>query len=299
MERPDKVTEKDVSLHQFARQILVPYKDFCAARPEARRKDTHLATIVITGSAGGIGSATRRRLVAAGHEVIGVDVRDADVIADLSTPAGRADMAEAVEQRTGGALDGLVAGAGVSGAPGELVASINYFGAVATLSLLRPLLARGTRPAAVAISSNSATTQPGYPMDVAEACLAGDESLARNLAKPDTTGVGTYAAAKLALARWVRRQAVGDGWIGAGIRLNAVAPGFVETPMTAGSEDFILGLGDIYPIPIARAGKADEVAALLAYLLGPDAGFFVGSVVTMDGGTDAALRPDDWPTPLP
>ncbi|MEY2438065.1 MAG: hypothetical protein QOF97_2901, partial [Acidimicrobiaceae bacterium] len=38
-------------------------------------------------------------------------------------------------------------------------------------------------------------------------------------------------------------------------------------------------------------------AALLAYLLGPDAGFFCGSVLFMDGGTDAALRADDWPAP--
>ena len=258
-----------------------------------------MATIVITGSAGGIGTATRKRLEGDGHTVVGVDVRDAEVIADLSTPAGRAAMGEAVGRRCGGVLDGLVAGAGVNGMPGEQVVSINYFGAVATLELLRPLLARGTRPAAVAISSNSTTTQPSLPLDLATACLDGDESLARDLATPDTSGVGAYAAAKLALARWVRRRAVGDEWIGAGIRLNAVAPGFVQTPMTAGSEDFILGLGDIYPIPIGRAGQPDEVAGLLAYLLGPDAGFFVGSVVTMDGGTDAALRPDDWPAPRP
>jgi NAD(P)-dependent dehydrogenase (short-subunit alcohol dehydrogenase family) len=258
-----------------------------------------LATIVITGSAGGIGAATRRRLEADGHTVVGVDVRDAEVIADLSTPAGRADMAEAVGQRCDGALDGLVAGAGVSGLPGETVAAINYFGAVATLELLRPLLAQGTRPAAVAISSNSTTTQPGDPHDQVAACLDGDEERACELAAGDPSGVAVYAAAKLALARWVRRRAVGEDWIGAGIRLNAVAPGFIRTPMTAGAEDFIMGLGDIYPLPVGRPGEADEVAGLLAYLLGPDAGFFVGSVVTMDGGTDAALRADHWPSPLP
>jgi len=258
-----------------------------------------VATIVITGSAGGIGSATRQRLEAADHTVIGVDVRDAEVIADLSTETGRQAMAEAVEKRCDGVLDGVVAGAGVSGAAGELVVAINYFGAVATLDLLRPLLARGTRPAAVAISSNSTTTQAGYPDDVVQACLDGDEARARELAAADPSGVAIYPAAKLALARWVRRQAVAEAWIGAGIRLNAIAPGFVQTPMTAGSEDFILGLGDIYPIPLGRAGRADEVAGLLTYLLGPDAGFFVGSFVTMDGGTDAALRPDHWPAPPP
>jgi NAD(P)-dependent dehydrogenase (short-subunit alcohol dehydrogenase family) len=261
-------------------------------------KDRQVAMIVITGSAGGIGAATRRHLEADGHTVLGVDVRDADVIADLATPAGRAAMAQAVEQRSGGAIDGVVAGAGITDVPGETVVAVNYFGAIATLELLRPLLARGTDPAAVAISSNSTTTQPGYPTGVADACLAGDEDRARELASADPTGVGTYPATKLALARWVRRHAVGDDWVGAGIRLNAVAPGFVRTPMTAGAEDVILGLGDVYPVPLGRPGRAEEVAGLLAYLLGPDAGFFVGSFVTMDGGTDAALRPDDWPSPL-
>ena len=51
-----------------------------------------MGTIAITGSAGGIGAATRARLEADGHRVIGVDVRDAEVIADLATAAGRGAM---------------------------------------------------------------------------------------------------------------------------------------------------------------------------------------------------------------
>ena len=68
--------------------------------------------------------------------------------------------------------------------------------------------------------------------------------------------------------------------------------------MTVDSRDFILSLGDLYPIPIGRAGQAAEVAGLLAYLLSADSGFFCGSVITMDGGTDATLRTDDWPASL-
>jgi NAD(P)-dependent dehydrogenase (short-subunit alcohol dehydrogenase family) len=257
-----------------------------------------VGTIVITGAAGGIGAACRRRLEADGHSIVGVDIRDAEVLADLSTPDGRAAMAAAVASLTDGVIDGLIAGAGVSGAPGEAVVSINYFGAVATLSLLRPLLARSSAGgAAVAISSNSTTTQAGYPLDVADACLAGDEPLARSLAAVDGSGVSIYPASKLALARWVRQHAVTPEWIGAGIRLNAIAPGFIQTPMTAGIEDFVLGLGDLYPVPIGRPGQASEVAALIALLLGPDGGYFVGSFLTMDGGTDAALNPTTYPTP--
>ena len=258
-----------------------------------------MGTIAITGSAGGLGGATAARLRHAGHDVIGVDVRDAEVIADLSTAVGRAAMVDGVASRCGGVLDGVVAGAGITNQPGEQVVAINYFGAIATLEGLRPMLAKGTRPAAVAISSNSISTMPDIPLDVVDVCLAGDEQEAWRVAAPDSEGMITYGATKLALARWVRRQSVTEEWIGAGIRLNAVAPGFIDTPMTSGSADFILGLGDIFPMPIGRVGRADEVAALLEFLLGPDSGFFVGSVVYVDGGTDAKLRADDWPARKP
>ena len=258
-----------------------------------------MGTIVVTGSAGGIGGATAARLRHAGHDVIGVDVRDAEVVADLSNAVGRAAMVEGVASRCGGVLDGVVAGAGVSNQPGELVVSINYFGAVATLESLRPMLAKGARPAAVAISSNSISTQPGVPDDVVNVCLAGDEHEAWRVVAADSSGVSTYGAAKLALARWVRRQSVTAEWIGAGIRLNAVAPGFIDTPMTAGTRDFIMSLGEIYPIPIGRSGHPEDIAALLEFLLGPDSSFFVGSVVYADGGTDAAVRTDDWPSTRP
>ncbi|CAB4861022.1 unannotated protein [freshwater metagenome] len=254
-----------------------------------------MGTVAITGSAGGIGAATRSLLETNGHRVIGVDVRNAEVIADLSTPQGRATMVHDVGVECDGILDGLVAAAGISsnGSNEQLVVSINYFGAVAALDGLRPMLARGTNPSAVAISSNSTTAQMGIPLATVEACLADDEDAARATAAGSP--MGGYPASKLALAHWVRTHAVGPDWIGSGIRLNAIAPGLIETPMTEGGIDFVLALGDIYPVPIQRPGQAAEVAALLSYLLSPLAGFFVGSFIVMDGGTDAALRATDWP----
>lgn len=261
-----------------------------------------MRTVVVTGSASGMGAATRARLEAAGQRVIGVDVHDADVVADLSTPDGRRAAVEGVAAQAGGALDGLVTWAGVAGltgVPGSLVVSVNYFGAVALLDGLRPLLAAGDRPAAVAISSNSTTCQPGVPLELVELCLTGDEAAAR-AAADDATSLMAYPASKLAIARWVRRQAPTAGWAGAGVTLNAVAPGAVETPMLqATREDPAIGrFVDEFPLPVGRKGTADELAAFVQFLLGPDARFFCGSVVFVDGGTDALLRADDAPTPM-
>ncbi len=92
--------------------------------------------------------------------------------------AGRAPAIERVTELSGGALDGLVTLAGLAGLPerpASLLISVNYFGTVELLAGLRPLLANGTDPAAVAISSNSTTCQPGLDEDLIASCLEGDE----------------------------------------------------------------------------------------------------------------------------
>lgn len=259
-----------------------------------------MRTIVVTGSASGMGAATRARLEAAGERVIGVDLRDADITADLGTAEGRAAAIAGVEEASGGVIDGLVTWAGLPGLterPGSLLVSVNYFGTVVLLDGLRPLLAKGDRPAAVAISSNSTTIQPDVPLRVTEACLAGDEDAAR-AAGDEAGSLNVYPAGKLAIARWVRRNA--PAWAEDGITLNAVAPGAVETPLlNASRQDPTVGsMVDMLPIPVGRAGTAEEIAAFVQFLLGPDARFFCGSVLFVDGGTDALLRPDAVPVPM-
>jgi NAD(P)-dependent dehydrogenase (short-subunit alcohol dehydrogenase family) len=222
---------------------------------------------------------------------------EADVVADLGTPGGRDRAVAEAGERCGGTLAGIVTCAGLAGDPnraGSLLASVNYFGTVDVLEGLRPLLAPGG--AAVAISSNSTTLQPGVPADLVDACLDHDEELSRRIA--DTKGsLLAYPAAKLALAHWVRRAATRHAWAGAGLRLNAVAPGMIDTPMVAAMRaDPETGpLLDMLPIPVGRPGRPEEIAALVEFLLGPDAGFFCGSVIFCDGGSDALLRTRDWP----
>lgn len=248
-----------------------------------------------------MGLATRTLLEAEGTRVVGVDQRDAEVVADLSTRDGRTAAVAAVGELVDGAIDGLVTWAGVAGLshlPGSLLVSVNHFGTVELLDGLRPLLAAGDRPAAVAISSNSTRVQPGVPDELVEACLAGDEAAARVVG--DAVGaLASYPATKAAVARWCRRHAPTEPWAGAGIALNVLAPGAVETPMLAATRDdpTIGAFVDAFPIPVGRPGSPEELAAVVRFLLGPDARFLCGSVVFADGGTDALLRPDDVPAP--
>lgn len=249
-----------------------------------------------------MGAATRQRLERAGHTVIGIDLREAEVIADLATVEGRSAAVSAVTDTCDGVLDGLATAAGL-GPPvaGELISRVNYFGSLSLLVGLRPALARAPIAQVVQFGSNTATFTPNVPDELVEAYLDGREhDVVDFVANSDPVFAPAiaYSGAKLAITRWCRRAAPTDEWAGEGIRLNVLAPGPVNTPLLqAGQADEVYGpLMESFPVPIDEMPEADALAVWAEQMLiGEAARFMCGSVVYVDGGTDALTRANDWP----
>lgn len=246
-------------------------------------------TYVLSGSASGIGRATKELLVSQGHRVIGVDLREADVIADLGTPAGRDLMIDQVTKKSRGKVDALLAVAGVDVA-GPPTIAINYYGALATLEGLRPLLLKSSAPRAVAVSS--ITSVHPFDQQLLDAMLDGTEEEALHRAEVASY---SYATSKRALSRWIRRVAVNAEWAGSGIPLNAVAPGLVKTELLSrlfADPDKKRAIEAGSPMPLGGPFEPLAAAQLLAWLASEENGHMTGQTIFIDGGADVVLRGD-------
>ncbi len=249
-------------------------------------------TYVVTGSASGIGAATAKMLRERGAEVIGCDLSDADIQVDLSTPEGRQSLVDQVTER--GPIDAVLA---IAGGGKTRLLETNYFGAVSTLEGLRPLLAQSEAPRAVVVSSTASLA----PADerVVQTCLDGDEAAAIAYVDADPSlggSTGAYGVAKRALNRWVRKVAPTPHWAGAGIALNVVAPGVVDTPAASwifASEETRTAVEAAAPQPFGGfPGRAEWVSEVICWLAGADNRFVTGQIIFADGGAETALIGD-------
>jgi len=242
---------------------------------------------LVTGAAGGLGSATARRLAADGH-LVAVTDRTADdrleaLAAELGGPALAADLADPgqarrlvaeVEERTGG-VDVLVANhaymsmAPVTEADPEdwwRVVDTNLGGTFAAVQAVSGPMARRGRGRVVVICSEWGLI--GWP------------------------GATAYSASKAGLVALVK--SLGRELAPAGIVVNGIAPGVVDTPQLQVDADAAgLSLADMHAeyardIPLGRLGRPEEIAAAVAFLASPRVGSLVGQVLQLNGGSTRA-----------
>ena len=254
-----------------------------------------MGVYAMTGGATGIGAELRSQLLAGGHDVISVDIREGDVIADLSTAEGREAAISGIRQRAPDGLDGFIPCAGLPpvARPLSLIARVNYFAVVATVEGLRELVAQ-KHGSVLIVGSNSA---PMIPRDDAfvDACLSGDEAAAcAHIESRD--GHSAYAGSKRAVTAWMRRNTV--AYAQAGVRMNAVAPGITRTPLS----ERVMADAELGPamqefgkmVPWGGTAQPAQIANVMRFLLSEEADFVCGSVVFVDGGSDAMLRSDEF-----
>ena len=253
--------------------------------------ESNARVYVVTGADSGLGKAVADILAVEARVITcgvgeGVDVR-----ADLATVDGRTRLLAEVDARSGGRVDGVVAAAGI-GAPRVETVALNYFGTIAVLEGLGPLLARSSAPAAAVVSSSSTLNRGSDAL--VRACLRGQESRALDVAGRlvrGRRGSQIYRSSKIALNHWIRSASVRAEWAGRGVVLNAVAPGIIgtEVVMRTWERDRRL-LETALPQPMGAPGPVAPVAALLAHAVSPENRFMTGQVVYCDGGTDALVR---------
>ncbi len=255
-----------------------------------------MSVIVVTGAANGMGRASVDRLRGRADEIVAVDLTAPDlegavgVACDVSEPAAVDRLAADVRGR--GAFRGLVHAAGISPTMGDVrrVFEVDLVGTQLLLDAFEPLVERGS--AAVCFASSSAyqvsMMGPDPELDAFVEDPRADGFLDGAAERFDDSGLA-YGWAKRGVIRAAARAAV--SWGRRGGRVNSLSPGLIDTGM--GRQEF-----EVHPVmqlmldatPLARLGDADEVAALVDYLLSDDASFVSGIDVLIDGGMMEGFR---------
>jgi NAD(P)-dependent dehydrogenase (short-subunit alcohol dehydrogenase family) len=229
---------------------------------------------VVTGGGRGVGRAIVRRLRDDGHAVVVIE-RDPEAVAGLpeAVVGSAADEAVAARAAELAAAAGTFAG-WVNNAAVFRDAALHDTPAADVLALIARNLAPALCGSAVAVRRFLAAGTPGAIVNVSS-----------HQAQRAVPGALPYATAKAALEGLTRALAVDYG--SRGIRTNAVAHGSIATgPTDAAIEAELRRLH-----PLGRVGTPEEVAAVIAHLLSPDAAFLNGAVLPVDGGR-AALGVD-------
>jgi len=257
-----------------------------------------MGVYAITGASSGIGAKTKELLEKEGHKVINIDLKGGDINVNLATLEGRDEAIKTLHEMCPDGLDGAICNAGVSGACGnlELIVSLNYFGTVAIANGVYDLLKK--KGGSLVVTASNTISQGAGRMDIADLLNnIGDEKRILELtAQLDSSnlsvGNSMYVSTKYALARWVRRTSA--SWAANGVRVNAIAPGNVNTAMTATMSTSAKMALNALPIPTKYGQETlmdpEEIAEVMVFLVSSTARGINGNVMFVDGGTDALLN---------
>ncbi|MCT7376658.1 SDR family NAD(P)-dependent oxidoreductase [Chelativorans salis] len=226
---------------------------------------------LITGGTSGIGAGVARTLLAAGYRVTAAGLTEAELSAvppadnltlcqlDVTNDRSIAACLEAIEE-----LDALINCAGMimrGGAEYQIenfsrVIDVNLTGTMRMCVAAKPLLARS---GGSIVNTASMLSFFGGPM------------------------VPAYTASKGGVAQLTK--ALATAWAEEGVRVNAIAPGWVETELTRNLvEDESRSAGILARTPMKRWGKPDDIGGAVLFLLSQQAGFVTGAVLPVDGG---------------
>lgn len=242
-----------------------------------------MPTLLITGASGGIATALRTLAIASGWRVVAA-TRDAARLADAGLPAECVVQADVSTPEGVAALFATLDGRGL--APDRLA---HLAGSTLIASLARVTPAQYRAVLAANLDSAFFTLQ-GYVASLRSRELPGAAVFASSVvAQIGTPHHEAIAAAKAGVEGLVRAAAASHAALG--IRINAVAPGLTETPMTAGITRVpAMREGAAKQYPLVGLNRADDVAQACWWLLGDGAARITGQVWAVDGGF-TAIRP--------
>ena len=250
-------------------------------------------TIVITGAASGIGARTAELAAHMGADVSGIDVREPPqahssfIKGDISTAAGIAQIVQQLPRR----IDALANVAGLSGNTGIVATlAVNFYGLRALTEAVAPRLREGG-----AVVNVASIAGYGWRTNLERAktltAVEGIPDIESLAVRHGLKNEEAYPLSKELLLLWTMRAAHQPLFKGRGLRVNAVSPGPVETPIL---RQFRSVLGDERVdsdiARVGRAGTSADIAPAILFLCSDGARWINGANLATDGGLEASIN---------